>query len=57
MNKIKFGLTSLAVCCLFFNSCKDQNSEETSEEITQTEGEENSDDAQFSFYSGKELDE
>nr|WP_298527934.1 glycoside hydrolase family 32 protein [uncultured Christiangramia sp.] len=45
MNKIKFGLTSLAVCCLFFNSCKDQNSEETSEEITQTEGEENSGDA------------
>ena len=45
MNKIKFGLTSLAVCCLFFNSCKDQNSEETSEEITQTEGEENSDEA------------
>ncbi|WP_299153433.1 glycoside hydrolase family 32 protein [uncultured Christiangramia sp.] len=45
MNKIKFGLTSLAVCCLFFNSCKDQNSDETSEEITQTEGEENSDEA------------
>jgi len=45
MNKIKFGLTSLAVCCLFFNSCKDQNSEETSEEIAQTEVEENSDEA------------
>lgn len=45
MNKINFGLTSLAVCCLFFNSCKDQNSEETSEEIAQTEVEENSDEA------------
>ncbi|MFV8280396.1 glycoside hydrolase family 32 protein [Christiangramia marina] len=45
MNKIKFGLTSLAVCCLFFNSCKDQNSEETSEEIAHTDGEENSDEA------------
>ena len=42
MNKIKFGLTSLAVCCLFFNSCKDQNSE-ASEEITQAEAEVNSD--------------